>query len=222
MGRASRSSRWGLVHFLCRWARRWTGVGADACWWRVVALLVVCKAGQLFRASMSPRTFARRFRQRTGTTPGSWVNQQRVLLAARLLERGNDTIAAVSVHSGFGSPDTLRRHFIQARGITPSQHRRAFRLTEPGTSTDAGTTSSRWPGPCPAAQAGRRSHGRAPAALSRVGRPDRAGNSITTRERKRIICRTTAGDRETPEAAQADAQVPAQQLSRSLPPSTGR
>jgi hypothetical protein len=116
MGRASRSSRWGLVHFLCRWARRWTGVGADACWWRVAALLVVCKAGQLFRASMSPRTFARRFRQRTGTTPGSWVNQQRVLLAARLLERGNDTIAAVSVHSGFGGPDTLRRHFIQARG----------------------------------------------------------------------------------------------------------
>jgi hypothetical protein len=84
---------------------------------------------------MSLRTFARRFRQRTGATPGWWVNQQRVLLAARLLERGNDTIAAVSVRSGFGSPDTLRRHFIHARGVTPSQYRRAFRLTEPGTST---------------------------------------------------------------------------------------
>jgi RNA polymerase sigma-70 factor, ECF subfamily len=81
------------------------------------------------RASMSPRAFARRFRQRTGTTPGLWVNRQRVLRAARLLERGNDTIAAVSVRSGFGSPDTLRRHFIQARGATPSQYRRAFRLT---------------------------------------------------------------------------------------------
>jgi transcriptional regulator GlxA family with amidase domain len=78
---------------------------------------------------MSPRTFARRFRQRTGATPGSWVNRQRVLLAARLLERGNDTIASVSVRSGFGSPDTLRRHFSQARGVTPSQYRRAFRLT---------------------------------------------------------------------------------------------
>ena len=61
------------------------------------------------RASMSPRTFARRFRQRTGATPLSWVNRQRVLLAARLLERGNDTIASVSIHSGFGSSDTLRR-----------------------------------------------------------------------------------------------------------------
>jgi transcriptional regulator GlxA family with amidase domain len=38
------------------------------------------------RASMSPRTFARHFRQRTGASPGSWVNQQRVLLAARLLD----------------------------------------------------------------------------------------------------------------------------------------
>jgi transcriptional regulator GlxA family with amidase domain len=86
------------------------------------------------RASMSPRTFARRFRQRTGATPASWVNQQRVLLAARLLECGNDTIASVSVHSGFGSPDTLRRHFAQARGVTPDQYRRAFHLTEPDTS----------------------------------------------------------------------------------------
>jgi transcriptional regulator GlxA family with amidase domain len=86
------------------------------------------------RASMSPRTFARRFRQRIGATPGSWVNQQRVLLAARLLERGNDTISTVSIHSGFGGPDTLRRHFLKARGVTPGQYRRAFRLTEPGTS----------------------------------------------------------------------------------------
>jgi transcriptional regulator GlxA family with amidase domain len=62
------------------------------------------------------------------------VNQQRVLLAARLLECGNDTIASVSAQSGFGSPDTLRRRFTQARGVTPDQYRRAFRLTEPGTS----------------------------------------------------------------------------------------
>jgi transcriptional regulator GlxA family with amidase domain len=60
---------------------------------------------------------------------------QRILLAARLLERGNDTIASVAARSGFGSPDTLRRHFVQARGVTPSQYRRAFRLTEPDTGT---------------------------------------------------------------------------------------
>ena len=57
-------------------------------------------------------------------------------------------------------------------------------------------------------------------------RPDRAGYPVTIRDRKRIVCGTTADDppppREAREAAQADAQVPAQRLSRSLPPSTGR
>ena len=80
-------------------------------------------------AAMSPRTFARRFRQRTGTTPARWLNRHRVMLAERLLERGDQTIASIAARSGLGSPDTLRRHFARARGTTPEQHRRAFRLT---------------------------------------------------------------------------------------------
>ena len=83
------------------------------------------------RAAMSPRTFARRFRQQMGTTPGSWLNRQRLLLAERLLERGDQTIASVSARSGFGSPDTLRRHFARVRGTTPEQYRRAFRTSGP-------------------------------------------------------------------------------------------
>jgi AraC family transcriptional regulator, transcriptional activator FtrA len=84
------------------------------------------------RAAMSPRTFARRFRQQLGTTPGSWLNRQRLMLAERLLEGGDHTIASVAARSGFGSPDTLRRHFARARGTTPEQYRRAFRTTGPG------------------------------------------------------------------------------------------
>ncbi len=37
-------------------------------------------------ASMSPRTFARRFRAETGTTPHAWITSQRVLRAEELLE----------------------------------------------------------------------------------------------------------------------------------------
>jgi len=84
------------------------------------------------RASMSPRTFARRFRQHTGTTPHSWLTQQRVFLAERLLERGDQTIISVALHSGFGSPDTLRRHFGRVRGVTPDHYRRAFQVTTQG------------------------------------------------------------------------------------------
>jgi transcriptional regulator GlxA family with amidase domain len=80
-------------------------------------------------ASMSPRTFARRFRQQTGTTPGAWLNLHRLILAERLLECGNQTIASIAARSGFGSTDTLRRHFARARRTTPEQYRQAFRLT---------------------------------------------------------------------------------------------
>ncbi|HEY3435764.1 MAG TPA: helix-turn-helix domain-containing protein, partial [Solirubrobacterales bacterium] len=37
-------------------------------------------------AGVSPRTFARRFREETGTTPLQWLLSQRVLEARRLLE----------------------------------------------------------------------------------------------------------------------------------------
>ena len=38
------------------------------------------------KALMSPRTFARRFRAETGTTPNAWLNRQRLLRAQQLLE----------------------------------------------------------------------------------------------------------------------------------------
>ena len=41
-------------------------------------------------AAMSPRTFARRFRQQIGMPPGAWLSFQRVMLAERLLELNND------------------------------------------------------------------------------------------------------------------------------------
>jgi AraC family transcriptional activator FtrA len=79
------------------------------------------------RALMSPRTFARRFRQTTGATPRAWLDRQRLLVAERLLERGDDTVEAIAARCGFGSPDTLRRHFTRSRGVSPDRYRRAFR-----------------------------------------------------------------------------------------------
>jgi transcriptional regulator GlxA family with amidase domain len=79
------------------------------------------------RAHMSPRTFARRFRAATGTTPHRWILDQRLNLAERLLETTDLTVDAVAARAGLGSPDTLRHHFTDRRGITPTDHRRAFR-----------------------------------------------------------------------------------------------
>jgi transcriptional regulator GlxA family with amidase domain len=81
------------------------------------------------RAHMSPRTFARRFRAETGTTPHRWMTAQRILLAQRLLEESRDTIDVVAERTGFGTAAGLRHHFLRMRGTTPHAYRRTFRRT---------------------------------------------------------------------------------------------
>jgi transcriptional regulator GlxA family with amidase domain len=79
------------------------------------------------RAAMSPRTFARRFVQETGTTPQRWLTSQRILLAQELLEETDATIEAVAAQSGFGNATALRHHFRIWRSTTPQAYRRQFR-----------------------------------------------------------------------------------------------
>jgi transcriptional regulator GlxA family with amidase domain len=79
------------------------------------------------RASTSPRTFARRFRAVTGTTPHQWLLGQRVLLAQRLLETTDEPIELIAQHCGFGSAGALRQHFTRAVSSSPQAYRRCFR-----------------------------------------------------------------------------------------------
>lgn len=79
------------------------------------------------RAFMSPRTFARRFREATGTTPLQWLLAQRITLAKRLLETTTTPVEVVALHCGFGSATALRTHFKRQVGISPLAYRRTFR-----------------------------------------------------------------------------------------------
>jgi len=79
------------------------------------------------RARMSPRSFARRFVQETGTTPQRWLTGQRILLAQQLLEETGETVDAVAERAGFGNAAALRHHFRAWRHTTPHAYRRAFR-----------------------------------------------------------------------------------------------
>ncbi|GAA1803985.1 helix-turn-helix domain-containing protein [Planosporangium flavigriseum] len=79
------------------------------------------------RAHMSPRTFARRFRAETGTTPHDWLTTQRVLLARRLLEDTDLGVDAIAVRAGFGTAAMLRHHFTKRLGATPQSYRTTFR-----------------------------------------------------------------------------------------------
>ena len=77
-------------------------------------------------AHMSPRTFARRFVQETGTTPLRWLTGQRILLAQRLLEETGKSVDQVAWQAGFGNATAFRHHFRAWRGTTPAAYRRTF------------------------------------------------------------------------------------------------
>lgn len=78
------------------------------------------------QAHMSPRTFARRFRDETGTTPHAWVTAQRLQLAEEMLERTDNSVDQIAAEVGFGNAATLRHHFTRARGVSPQVYRKQF------------------------------------------------------------------------------------------------
>jgi len=78
------------------------------------------------RVHMSPRTFARRFRDETGTTPHQWIVQQRVQRAEELLEQTDLTVEQIAIEVGFGNAAALRHHFAQIRGTSPQHYRQTF------------------------------------------------------------------------------------------------
>jgi transcriptional regulator GlxA family with amidase domain len=79
------------------------------------------------RAAMSARTFARRFRAATGTTPHRWLQAQRVRLAQRLLETTDLPVEVVAAQSGLSTAANLRKHFGRLVHTSPQAYRQAFR-----------------------------------------------------------------------------------------------
>lgn len=84
------------------------------------------------RAHMSARTFARRFRAETGTTPAAWLNRQRLLRAQQLLEETDLGLEQIARETGFGSAAVMRHHFVRVLGTSPQRYRRAFGAREAG------------------------------------------------------------------------------------------
>ncbi|MES9559584.1 GlxA family transcriptional regulator [Streptomyces sp. NPDC088190] len=80
-------------------------------------------------ARMSRRTFARRFQNETGISPGRWLTQQRIARARHLLETTDLPVDEIATQAGFGTDTSLRQHLHAAIGVPPLTYRRTFRGT---------------------------------------------------------------------------------------------
>ncbi|MEU5096499.1 helix-turn-helix domain-containing protein [Streptomyces sp. NPDC020996] len=77
-------------------------------------------------ARMSLRTFARRFHDEVGLSPGRWLIQQRVARARHLLESSDLSVDQIAGRVGFATGASLRQHLHAAIGVSPQAYRRTF------------------------------------------------------------------------------------------------
>jgi transcriptional regulator GlxA family with amidase domain len=77
-------------------------------------------------ASMSVRTFTRRFREETGVSPTRWLHRRRIDHARLLLETTDLTVDQVARRAGFGTATSLRQHLHATIGVAPTAYRRTF------------------------------------------------------------------------------------------------
>ncbi len=82
------------------------------------------------RMELSPRHFARLFRDEVGMTPAAWVESTRIAAARRLLESGH-VPKQVASECGFADDDTLRRAFTRHLGVTPAEYRKQYAHMSP-------------------------------------------------------------------------------------------
>ena len=78
------------------------------------------------RAGLSARQFARAFTAETGMSPGKHVAAVRLEAARRLLEESGHGVEQVARACGYGTPEAMRRAFIQTLGVSPSGYRSRF------------------------------------------------------------------------------------------------
>ena len=81
------------------------------------------------RAMMSPRTLQRQFQDATGLGPVNWLIRERVAVAKDLLELPDTPMAQVAELAGFGSEESLRRHFRRLVATSPGAYRQRFAAT---------------------------------------------------------------------------------------------
>ncbi len=72
----------------------------------------------------SPEHLARSFRKYMGTTPSSWLNEQKLKQACLLLEHSNTPVLDIALSLGYGNLNYFYRLFKERFGLPPGEFRR--------------------------------------------------------------------------------------------------
>jgi transcriptional regulator GlxA family with amidase domain len=78
------------------------------------------------QVNMSPRNFARVYKQKTGRTPAKGVEVLRLEAARRMLENSPRKVDQIARLCGFGNEERLRTVFQRTLGVAPRDYRRRF------------------------------------------------------------------------------------------------
>lgn len=76
-------------------------------------------------AGASRASLARRFQERVGESPMTFLRNWRMALAADLLCQPNETVSTVAEKVGYATPFAFSAAFKRVRGISPQNHRAA-------------------------------------------------------------------------------------------------
>lgn len=83
-------------------------------------------AAMVEQSRLAERTFMRRFRAATGSTPMEYVQTMRIEEAKHLLETTEAAIDQVAIEVGYEDPNFFRRLFKRRVGVTPARYRQRF------------------------------------------------------------------------------------------------
>ena len=72
---------------------------------------------------VSPAHLIRTFKKETGYTPHEYITEYRLMIAAQLLEFGQQRVDEIAAHTGFSSPSHFISSFKRQYGCTPLQYR---------------------------------------------------------------------------------------------------
>lgn len=96
-------------------------------WMRAHAAEPHTLASLAAQAAMSTRTLQRQFADAAGMSPLAWLIRERVNVAKDMLETHPAlSLAQIAARSGFGSEESLRRHFRRVAKTSPAAYRRGM------------------------------------------------------------------------------------------------